>query len=473
MTTPTPAQPSTPTGARAGSARTPSLADWVWAAAAAAALLPLTLVEIFSAARLPRDAGWLAATLALYAALHVTVALRRRWLRSALVVASASMLGLVLASLPGMPFDVVLLPSSLCFLVIVFTAAASDDRLADLAAIIVGLVGAAMMTAVSVPWAPAVDPGVLIALAGFLFASIGAAWALGRYRRESRRKRAAQELGRVQAAELRLQAAELRLQAERSAVADERRRIGRELHDVISHSLAVMVAQAEAARVLQGRDDPRSRAALEQVVETGRTAMADMRGLLGALAEPPAASPESSTAATSLPATGAAAASTAPSFPPREPSPGLEDVAGLVERAAGPQRSVALTVSGDPGRVSPGIGLTAYRVVQESLTNTLRHTEPPTRSEVRMEWGDGELLIEVLDDGGPTASGRVPRPDAASTPDAASSNAGPHGDGRGRGIRGMRDRVEQVGGRFESGVRTGGGWRTLATLPLDSEEHHD
>ena len=434
MTTPTAAQPSTPTGARAVSSRTPSLADWVWAAAAAAALLPLTLVEIFSAARLPQDAGWLAATLALYAALHVTVALRRSWLRSALVVASVSMLGLVLASLPGMPFDVVLLPSSLCFLVIVFTAAASDDRLADLAALIVGLVGAGMMTAVSVPWAPTADPGVLIALAGFLFASIGAAWALGRYRRESRRKRAAQELGRVQAAELRLQAAELRLQAERSAVTDERRRIGRELHDVISHSLAVMVAQAEAARVLQGRDDVRSRAALEQVVETGRTAMADMRGLLGALAEPPSAH------------------ASAPTPPPREPSPELDDVAELVERASGPQREVSLIASGPPGRVSPGVALTAYRVVQESLTNTMRHTEPPTRSEVGLAWGDHELVVEITDDGVPTS---------------------PSGGGAGRGIPGMHDRVEQVGGRFESGPRSGGGWRTRAVLPLDSEDRHD
>ncbi|HET6672344.1 MAG TPA: histidine kinase [Agromyces sp.] len=446
MTTPTSAQPSRPTGARAGSPRTPSLADWVWAAAAAAAFLPLTLVEIFSAARLPQDTGWLAATLALYAALHVTVALRRRWLRSMLAAASASMLGLVLASLPGMPFDVVLLPSSLCFLVIVFTAAASDDRLADLVAIIVGLVGAAMMTAVSVPWAPTADPSVLIALAGFLFASIGAAWALGRYRRESRRKRAAQEVGRVQAAELRLQAAELRLQAERSAVTDERRRIGRELHDVISHSLAVMVAQAEAARVLQGRDDVRSSAALEQVVETGRTAMADMRGLLGALAEPPAESAGT------------------PDLPPREPSPGLDDVSALVERASGPQRSVRLTASGAPGRVSPGVALTVYRVVQESLTNTLRHTEPPTSSEVSLAWRDRELVVEVTDDGVSKAGKSA----SASAPDAAS----PPG-GAGRGIRGMRDRVEQVGGRFESGARPGGGWRTLATLPLNSEEHHD
>jgi signal transduction histidine kinase len=431
MTASPSAQPATPIGSRVDTTRPPSVADWVWAAAAAAALLPLTLVEILNAAQLPQDAPWLAAVLTLFSVLHVTVALRRRWLRAMLAVASVSMLGLVIASLPGMPYDAVLLPSSLSFLVLVFTAAASDDRLADIASVTIGLLGAAMMVAVSAPWASTPDPTVLTALTGFLVASIGAAWALGRYRRESRRKRAAQEFSRVQAAEL-------QLQAERAAVTDERRRIGAELHDVISHSLAVMVAQAEAARVLQGRDDVRSRAALEQVVETGRTAMADMRGLLGALAEPP-------TAPTGTPAP-----------PPREPSPGLDDVPALVENASGPQRSVQFTVSGVPGRVSPGVALTAYRVVQESLTNTLRHTLPPTRSEVGLTWSERGLVVDVTDDGVPNAA------NAASTP-----------GGSGRGIRGMRERVEQVGGRFEYGARAEGGWGTRAILPLDSEGHHD
>jgi signal transduction histidine kinase len=141
----------------------------------------------------------------------------------------------------------------------------------------------------------------------------------------------------------------------------------------------------------------------------------------------------------------------APVPPPREPSPGLDDVAELVERASGPQRQVSLTASGAPGRLSPGVALTAYRVVQESLTNTMRHTEPPTRSEVGIAWGDHGLEVEITDDGVPTS---------------------PSG-GAGRGIRGMRDRVEQVGGRFESGPRSGGGWRTRAVLPLDAEDRHD
>ncbi|MDQ0576222.1 sensor histidine kinase [Agromyces albus] len=428
MVTASRTQQPMPAGHRAEEPRPPTPADWVWAAAAAAAALPVTLVEIFGAARVPHDAAWLAVTLTLLAVLHVGVVFRRRAPRVALAAASAVMLVLTIMSLPGAPTIVVLLPSSLAYLMFVFTAAMSDDRVADVAALVVGVIGAGLITSVAVAWEPAAEVGLLIALGGFLVASIGAAWALGRYLRESRRKLAAQALGRQQAAEL-------QLQAERVAVADERRRIGRELHDVISHSLAVMVAQAEAARVLHGRDDARSRTAVEQVVATGRAAMADMRGLLGVLAEPPGDTNENET-------------------PPLAPSPGLDDVAGLVELASGPERLISLTQSGPPCATSPGVALTAYRVVQESLTNTLKHTDPPTRSDVQLAWVDHELIVTVTDDGG------------------AGATAGPHRPGQvGRGIRGMGDRVEQAGGRFESGPRADRGWQTRASLPLNLEEH--
>jgi signal transduction histidine kinase len=396
----------------------PSLADWVWAAACAAALFPLTVVELVLAAN-GSDAAWLIGTIGLFVVLHLIVAVRRRWPRYALLGASAVMLLLTVASLPGTPAIAVLLPSSAAYLVFVFTAAASDDRWADVSAIVLGLLGAALMTMVAVAHGPVPEPGALIALAGFLVASIGAAWALGRYRRESRRKQAAQELGIRQAAEL-------RLQGERAAVADERRRIGRELHDVVSHSLAVMVAQAEASRVLLDRDEARARTAIEHVVATGRSAMADMRGLLAVLAEP-------------------AAADATPIAEPREPSPGLADLADLVGRATAPGRSVSFAETGDPRSISPGAALAVYRVVQESLTNTLRHTDPPTKSDVRLEWAPAELVLTVVDDGTPR------EPSASPTP--------------GRGLRGMRDRVEQAGGRFESGPGEHGGWRVRAAVP--------
>jgi signal transduction histidine kinase len=403
--------------------RPPALADWVWAAALAAALLPVTVVELVRAAIAPSDTAWLVGSIGLFVVLHLVVAVRRRTPRYALLAASVVMLLLTMASLPGSPAIAVLLPSSAAYLVFVFTAAASDDRWADVPAIVLGLLGALLMTVVAVTHGPAPEPGQLIALAGFLVASIGAAWALGRYRRESRRKRAAQELG------LR-QAAELRLQDERAALADERRRIGRELHDVVSHSLAVMVAQAEASRVLLDRDEARARTAIEHVVSTGRAAMADMRGLLAVLAEPPASDPED-----------------APTSEPLDPSPGLADLADLVDRVTATGRSVALIETGAASAVSPGTALTLYRVVQESLTNTLKHTDPPTTSEVRLEWDSDELVLTVVDDGRPRVSSAALAP------------------APGRGIRGMRDRVEQAGGRFESGPGEHGGWRVRAIVP--------
>lgn len=424
----TPPQQHTPAGRPA-----PGLADWAWAAACAAALLPVTIVELAAAVRGAGDTAWAAGVIALSVLLHAVVVVRRRSPLGALLVASAAMLALTLASLPGTPTIAVLLPSSLAYLVMVFTAAAGDDRRADAAALAFGLVGAGLITAVSVAHEKAgpAGSGPLIALAGFLVASIAAAWALGRYRRESRRKLAAQELGREQAAEL-------RLQGERAALAEERRRVGRDLHDVISHSLAVMVAQAEASRVLLGRDDERARASIEHVVATGRSAMSDMRGLLTVLAEPRVGG------VGGVGAAGASADAPAASAAPREPSPGLAELSELVERASGPGRTVELVADGTPLAVSPGIGLTIYRIVQESLTNTLKHTDPPTHTEVRLAWGSATVTVTVTDDGTPREGG----------------------SGAGRGLRGMRDRVEQVRGRFASGIRDGGGWSTTVSLPL-------
>ncbi|GAA1837959.1 sensor histidine kinase [Agromyces salentinus] len=404
----------------------PSTADWVLAAACGAALLPVTVVELVRETDPAADAAWLAGTTSCFVLLHLLVVVRRRSPRLVLWAASAVMVLLTIASLPGTSSIAVLLPSSAAYLVFVFTAAASDDGWADVSAIVLGLLGAGLMTSVAFAHGPVPEPWVLIALCGFLVASIAAAWALGRYSRESRRKRAAQELGRRQSAEL-------RMQIERAAVADERRRIGRELHDVISHSLAVMVTQAEASRVLLDRDEGRARTAIEQVVATGRAAMTDMRGLLGVLVDPPDSGD-------------------APSPGPREPSPGLGELTALVERAGAPGRRVAVIETGEPQAVSPGTSLAAYRAVQESLTNTLKHTDPPTSTEVRLRWAAAELVLEIVDDG---ASGPGGPPSAGS------------------GIRGMRDRVERLGGRFESGRLDGGGWRTRASFPIGGEELRD
>ncbi|MFF2275346.1 sensor histidine kinase [Agromyces sp. NPDC058126] len=409
--------------------RGPSRADWAWAAVAAAALLPITVAEVLRVAGPAGAVGavWAGVVLALFALLHLFVALRRRWPRAAIAVASALMLVLAVLSLPGMPGLAVLQASSLVYLAFVYAAGASDDRVAGVAGLALGVVGAGIITGIVFlsdrpdDEAMGASTGAVLALAGSLAGGIGAAWALGRYRRETLRKRAAQELALAQAAEL-------RLQGELSAVAEERRRIARELHDVIAHSLAVMVAQAEASRLLVGRDDERARGAIEHVVSTGRAAMGDMRGLLGALA---VSSPGE--AATGL-----------------EPSPSLEGLPELVERSQSPGRTADAVVVGEPAEVRPGVGLAAYRVVQESLTNTIRHAPPPTHSRVRIEWDAAALTVTVDDDGRDVAAARESAP--------------------GRGLRGMRDRVEQVGGGFEAGPRTDApGWRVVARLPVGSE----
>lgn len=418
-------------------ARGPSPGDWAWTAAAAAALLPFTVVEVLDESG--PAAAWAIVVLSLYGLLHLTVAVRRRWPRAAIVVASALMLALVVASLPGMPGLAVLQASSLVYLALVYAAAASDDHLAGLAALVFGVVGAGIVTWTVLLSGRASDvamtasPWAALTLFGSLGGGIGAAWALGRYRREAIRKRAAQEVAIAQAAEL-------RHQGELRAVAEERRRIGRELHDVIAHSLAVMVAQAEASRLLVGRDDDRARGAVEHVVSTGRAAMADMRGLLGALAAVP-------DGATGTPPDGSPAQPGSPGdSAPREPSPGLDGLPALVERSQAPERTAELFISGTPAEVRPGVGLTAYRVVQEALTNTIRHAPPPTHSRVGLDWGD-VLTVTVVDDGPPPADGAA--------------------RAAGRGLRGMRERVEQAGGDFEAGPSSDApGWRVVARLPL-------
>ncbi|WP_157432241.1 sensor histidine kinase [Agromyces italicus] len=408
--------------------RAPGPADWAWAAVGAAALLPITAAEVLREAG-PAGTAWASVVLVLFVLLHLFVAVRPRWPRAAIAVASTLMLALAVLSLPGMPGLAVLQASSVVYLAFVYAAAASDDRVAGITGLALGLAGVGVITGVVLlsnrpsDVGMVASPGAVLALAGALGGGIGVAWALGRYRRETLRKRAAQELALEQAAEL-------RMQGELRAVAEERRRIARELHDVIAHSLAVMVAQAEASRLLLGRDDERARGTIEHVVTTGRAAMGDMRGLLGALA----AAPRGDSA-------------------PREPSPGLDALPALVERSQAPGRTAELEVLGVPAEVRPGVGLAAYRVVQESLTNTIRHVSPPTHSRVRIEWGD-VLTVTIDDDGRDVAALR--------------------GSADGRGLHGMRDRVGQLGGGFEAGPRKDAqGWRVVARLPLGSDAHDE
>jgi signal transduction histidine kinase len=203
----------------------------------------------------------------------------------------------------------------------------------------------------------------------------------------------------------------------RAAVSEERARIARELHDVVAHSVSVMVVQAGAAEDLLDRDPERARIPLASVQETGGQAISELRRMLGLLRD------ESST-------------------PTLAPQPGTNQLDDLVEQMAAVGLPVELRVEGTPRPLPPGVELAAYRVVQEALTNTLKHAGA-TRSTVVLRYCDEALDIEVVDDG-----------------DSSRSN------GAGHGLIGMRERVTIYDGDFEAGRRSEGGFAVRVHLPL-------
>jgi signal transduction histidine kinase len=247
----------------------------------------------------------------------------------------------------------------------------------------------------------------------FFTTAILAAWLAGVFIRS--RREAVAQAARTAAAERR---------AER-AVADERARMARELHDIVSHNLSVVVLQAAGAQAAGGSDtDP----ALEKIERSGRQALVEMRRLLGVLRQPdePAASPALS------------------------PQPGVTELAVLAEgvRAAG--LPVVLVIDGDPGQLPAAVDISAYRIVQEALTNVLKHAGQAT-AEVSVKCGTEGVLIEVTDNGiGPQAA-RQP--------------------GGGHGLGGMRERVALFGGELTAGPRPDGGFAVRARLPLGAEPH--
>jgi signal transduction histidine kinase len=205
------------------------------------------------------------------------------------------------------------------------------------------------------------------------------------------------------------------------AVAAERRRIAREMHDVVAHSISVMVVQAGGARRILASDPERAVHAAEQIESTGRDALAEMRRLLGVLHPREGAAPE------------------------REPQPGMDSLGALVERARSAGLPVEVEVVGVPQPLNAGLDLAAYRIVQEALTNVLKHAaSAPTRVTVR--WAPDALELAVRDRGPGPAAGAAEDP--------------------GHGIVGMRERARLYGGELHAGAGADGGFEVRATLPL-------
>jgi signal transduction histidine kinase len=204
-----------------------------------------------------------------------------------------------------------------------------------------------------------------------------------------------------------------------TAVAEERNRIARELHDVIGHSVSVMTVQASAVRRLMRADQGRERVALETVESTGREALAEMRRMIGVLRG-------------------------ADGAPDLTPPPTLAQLDRLVDTVRAAGLEVALKTEGTPVPLPPGLDLTAYRLVQEALTNTLKHAAA-TRAWICLRYGERALTVAVRDDGSGPEPGAAP----------------------GTGLLGMRERVAVYGGHLFAGGGEGGGYELRAELPLE------
>ncbi|WP_189310367.1 sensor histidine kinase [Streptomyces brasiliensis] len=233
--------------------------------------------------------------------------------------------------------------------------------------------------------------------------------------------------------------------AARTAVAAERDRIARELHDIVSHNVSLMVVQAGAAREVLGTMPDEAAVALRAVEDTGRGAMTDLRHLLGLLAPSPTGEDtDPGTGRADDPGPGTDLA----------PQPGLDRLGALVDRISFAGLPVDVRISGEPRPLPQGIEVTAYRIIQEALTNAMRHGDGG-KAEVTVRYADHALRVEILNTGPSVLTGAVvPLP----------ARPGP---GTGRGLLGLRERVAVYGGDLDARRRLGGGYRVRARIPLD------
>ncbi|WP_096212354.1 sensor histidine kinase [Streptomyces sp. 2323.1] len=346
-------------------------------------------------------------------ALSTAVALRRRAPEKMLLLATAAGVFQLVANVPKNLAD-------FAMLVIVYTVAANGARWASRFALVAGLAAPLLDYA---RWPHYYGSGGTNAtVIVFLAIPFALAWVLG----DSVRTR------RAYYAQLEERAAQLEKERDaqaKVAVAAERARIARELHDVVAHNVSVMVVQADGAAYVLDAAPEQCEKALETISGTGRQALAEMRRLLGVLrtGEPGENSGD------------------------RAPQPDVGRLDDLIEQVRGAGLPVDFTVQGAPRPLSSGVELTAYRIVQEALTNTRKHGGPDVSARVRLVYGSDALDLLVEDDGR-GAQREVHEQGGA--------------DGLGHGMIGMRERVGMVGGRLDAGPRPGGGFRISAALPL-------
>jgi signal transduction histidine kinase len=294
------------------------------------------------------------------------------------------------------------LPQGVALLIAAYSAAFYSERALAVAALLIAASATALASGGTVRIPSGLIPLVLIAPVWLA--------ATAMRRREERANAAA---GRAD-----------QLEREREmALRAERARIARELHDVVTHSVSVMVLQSGAARQIMSLDERRSRALLESVEASGRTALAELRRMLGLLTDDDSDTPLS-------------------------PQPGMDDIPTLIEHVRRAGVRVELLVEGQPRQISGGVAVAAYRIVQEALTNVLKHANgAPAR--VGLRWADHAIELEIIDDGPPA--------------DGAPCDAF-----AGRGLAGMRERAAMYGGSIQAHARADRGYVVRARIPLES-----
>ncbi len=223
--------------------------------------------------------------------------------------------------------------------------------------------------------------------------------------------------------ERRAEQAHVQAQEARRRASEERLLIARELHDVLAHNISLINVQAGVALHLLNERPDQARPALTAIKDASKEALGELRSVLDVLRR----GEDGATA-------------------PRAPTAGLRDLPGLIDRTRTAGLDVTLDVSGEARSVPAGVDLAAFRIVQEALTNVVRHADT-SRARVRLDYGDDQLMVQVDDDG---AGASVPAP-----------------EGPGRGIAGMRERVQALSGSFEAGPRPGRGFRVRARFPIE------
>ncbi|WP_239101420.1 sensor histidine kinase [Microbispora amethystogenes] len=365
------------------------------------ALLCVSTVEAFS-----RTSGMMNARhvgvpvlLLLSAALVVPLLWRRNHPREVFAVVSV-------VSFAQWLLNIAVLPANLAVLVAMYGVAARCTRRWALAA---GVVAEGGLLLAMLSWSP--DPMRAWPSASVFVVAV---WIGGMY--ANTRRRYVESL--VERAE---RAERERDQQARIAAAAERARIARELHDVVAHNVSVMVVQADGAAYAIDSDPEQARRAMQAISGTGRQALAEMRRLVGVLRQD-AGSPAEEYA----------------------PQPGVAQLDELVRQVRDSGLPTEFTVSGTPRALPEGEQLAVYRIVQEALTNAIKHGGPGTRARVEMTYGPGLIELRVSDDGRGAAAPRV---------------VGGHG------LIGMRERVAMYGGSVEAAPRSGGGFQVVARIP--------